>query len=278
MPYDGIWHWGSWSTLVWVMVYCLVVPSHYWTQCWVIDNWTPRNKCLRNFNQNSIWEIKIQWFSFIQESASDNPSQFKSIMHNAICEITAISYRHQCVNSSGAELIITSISALQDTQPWGWRYPRSQQSEAEIWRTLPQAMTHSPLEPGRLPPTTGFASSVNENGIYTCIHVHINGLEQDCGNSSTSALSHSSLVLSHNMYHEHLIFHFLSFFILNNHKRYHLVWKDTDIFRGTDVLTKRFTFADVFTRGHFQQECCLRCRYFILAQWCMVRERERERD
>ena len=28
---------------------------------------------------------------FIQENASDNPSQFKSILHNSICEMAAIS-------------------------------------------------------------------------------------------------------------------------------------------------------------------------------------------
>ena len=35
-PSDDIWHHGSWSTLVQVMAYCLMAPSHHLTQCWFI--------------------------------------------------------------------------------------------------------------------------------------------------------------------------------------------------------------------------------------------------
>ena len=35
-PSDAIWHWRSWSTLVQVMACCLMAPSHYLNQCWLI--------------------------------------------------------------------------------------------------------------------------------------------------------------------------------------------------------------------------------------------------
>ena len=35
-PSDAIWHWRSWSTLIQVMACCLMAPSHYLRQCWLI--------------------------------------------------------------------------------------------------------------------------------------------------------------------------------------------------------------------------------------------------
>ena len=35
-PSDAIWRWRSWSTLVQVMACCLMAPSHYLNQCWLI--------------------------------------------------------------------------------------------------------------------------------------------------------------------------------------------------------------------------------------------------
>ena len=35
-PSDAIWPWRSWSTLVQVMACCLMAPSHYLNQCWLI--------------------------------------------------------------------------------------------------------------------------------------------------------------------------------------------------------------------------------------------------
>ena len=35
---NSIWRWRSWSTLVQVMACCLMAPSHYLNQCWLIIN------------------------------------------------------------------------------------------------------------------------------------------------------------------------------------------------------------------------------------------------
>ena len=63
-------------------------PSHYLNQCWIIVNWTLRNKLQSNLNQNS----KI----FIQENA------FESV----VCETAAILSRPQYVN--GLECWLTT--------------------------------------------------------------------------------------------------------------------------------------------------------------------------
>ena len=38
LPSDTIWHHRTWSTLVQVMACCLMAPSHYLNQCWLITN------------------------------------------------------------------------------------------------------------------------------------------------------------------------------------------------------------------------------------------------
>ena len=63
-----IWHHGSWSILVQVMACCLMVPSHYLNQCWLIVNCTLWNKFYRNLN-----------------------------LANVICKMAAILFRPQCV-------------------------------------------------------------------------------------------------------------------------------------------------------------------------------------
>ena len=61
------------SALVQIMACRLYsAPSHYLNQCWIIVNWTLRNKLKRNFNQNT----KL----FIHENASEN----------IVCEMAAI--------------------------------------------------------------------------------------------------------------------------------------------------------------------------------------------
>ena len=55
-------------------------PSHYLNQCWIIVNWTLRNKLQWNLNRNS--------HIFIQENA------FESV----VCETAAILSQPQCVN------------------------------------------------------------------------------------------------------------------------------------------------------------------------------------
>ena len=55
-------------------------PSHYLNQCWVIANWTLRNKIQRNFNQNTK--------QFIHGNASEN----------IVCKIATILSRGRWVN------------------------------------------------------------------------------------------------------------------------------------------------------------------------------------
>ena len=52
------------ATLVQIMVVAYLAPSHYLNQCWVIVNWTLRNKLQWNFNQNTKF--------FIHENLSEN--------------------------------------------------------------------------------------------------------------------------------------------------------------------------------------------------------------
>ena len=56
-----------------------LAPSHYLNQCWVIVNWTLRNKLQWNFNRN--------YNIFIQENAFEN----------FVCEMAAILSQHQCL-------------------------------------------------------------------------------------------------------------------------------------------------------------------------------------
>ena len=69
-----------WSTLVQVMAWHLLVPSHYLNQCWIIHNWTPRNKFRWSFNESKI--------ILNQENASKN----------VVCKMKAILFKPQCVN------------------------------------------------------------------------------------------------------------------------------------------------------------------------------------
>ena len=48
----------------WFRLVAYSAPSHYLNQCWVIANWTPRNKLQWNTNQNTK--------RFIHENASEN--------------------------------------------------------------------------------------------------------------------------------------------------------------------------------------------------------------
>ena len=62
---------------LWLVAY--LVPSHYLNQCWVIVNWTLRNKLQWNFNRNS--------YIFLQENA------FESV----ICKMVVMLSQPQCV-------------------------------------------------------------------------------------------------------------------------------------------------------------------------------------
>ena len=66
-------HWFRW----WLVAYS--VPSHYLNQCWVIVNWTLRNKLQWNFNSNTKLNI--------HENAFEN-----------VCEMVTILFRRRWVN------------------------------------------------------------------------------------------------------------------------------------------------------------------------------------
>ena len=77
------------STIKWLhFLICQVImdidawtaPTHYLKQCWIIVNWTLRNKLQWNFNRNSN--------IFIQENA----------LEHVVCEMASILSRPQCVN------------------------------------------------------------------------------------------------------------------------------------------------------------------------------------
>ena len=68
----------------WLVAYS--APSHYLNQCWVIVNWTLRNRLQWNFNQNT----KL----FIHENASEN----------IVCEMATILCRGRWVNSTNHKM------------------------------------------------------------------------------------------------------------------------------------------------------------------------------
>ena len=86
-PSDAIWHWISWSTLVQVMARCLMAPSHYLNQCWLIISkvlWhSSEDIIIRRFedtNQSSKiekWHFQVQVFKcFIY------PTEVHDIIYN----------------------------------------------------------------------------------------------------------------------------------------------------------------------------------------------------
>ena len=74
-------HWFRYWLVAWT------APSHYLKQCWIIVNWSLRNKLQWNFNRNSN--------IFIQENA----------LEHVVCEMASILSRPQCVNG----LIVSAL-------------------------------------------------------------------------------------------------------------------------------------------------------------------------
>ena len=68
------------------------MPSHYLNQCWIIVNWTLRNKLQLNFNWNS--------YIFIQENALDK----------VVCKMAAILSQPQWVNLTKSASYLVSVS------------------------------------------------------------------------------------------------------------------------------------------------------------------------
>ena len=69
-------HW-SLSTLVQVIACCLMVPSHYLNQYWLLINWTLRNKILWNENPNAI--IYILTWKCCQQMFHVNPMMWPTV-------------------------------------------------------------------------------------------------------------------------------------------------------------------------------------------------------
>ena len=84
MPHICIRVWGQHWFRQWLVAYS--APSHYLNQCWVIANWTLRNKLQWNFYQNT----KL----FIYENASEN----------IVCQMAAISSTGRWVKQSPAHI------------------------------------------------------------------------------------------------------------------------------------------------------------------------------
>ena len=83
-------HWFRWWLVAWP------APSHYLNQCWVIVNWTLRNKLRWNLNQNLC--------IFIQENA----------LENVLWKIAVILSQPQCVKGCLCELRVRGPSQYKD--------------------------------------------------------------------------------------------------------------------------------------------------------------------
>ena len=73
-PSDAIWRWRSWSTLVQVMVCCLMAPSHYLNQRWLIISkvlWHSLEGIILRRSEDTNQYNKIE--NYILESQSDLP-------------------------------------------------------------------------------------------------------------------------------------------------------------------------------------------------------------
>ena len=145
-------------------------PSHYLNQCWIIVNWTLRNKLLWNSNRNSN--------IFIQENAFESD----------VCETVAILSRPQCVNASHQMSsldqsywsIIDMINVCEVTGKY--ICTKSDNFGGTLWRA---------------PKSTCSAGDQN----YMRQRAHSDGLVQDCSNCCCTGLllhwSCCSLALSH---------------------------------------------------------------------------------
>ena len=81
-----------WLRLVFVVCWVL---NYYLNQCWLIVNWTLRNK-LQCFNQNKV--------IFIQRNA----------LQSVVCKMVAILFRPQCVNDTYPLISATDLSSKPD--------------------------------------------------------------------------------------------------------------------------------------------------------------------
>ena len=98
----GLTHWGRLTHLCVSELTIIgsdngLSPSHYLKQCWIIVNWTLRNKLHWNFK----WNSNI----FIQENS----------LEHVVCEIASILSRPQCVNY-GVSIVSTFEKVMTNYQ------------------------------------------------------------------------------------------------------------------------------------------------------------------
>ena len=108
---------GQYWLRKWHVAY--TVPSHYLNQCWVIVNWTLRNKLQWNFNQNT----KL----FIHKNA----------FQNIVCQMAAILSKGRWVKT---ENILSNI-LYHDK----WSLTRTAANNCHINNWLAVWLTHWPL-------------------------------------------------------------------------------------------------------------------------------------
>ena len=97
-PSDAIWRHRSWSTLTQVMACCLVTPSHYLNQCWLIVSADQWRLSKGNFTRdipaiNHENRLQFAWIKFLSNLPGTNELKIHS------------------VNSCGAEAEIFSAMA-----------------------------------------------------------------------------------------------------------------------------------------------------------------------
>ena len=100
-PSDVIWPQGSRSTLAQVMACCLMAPSHYLNQCWLIIRKLQWHSFLQEKPQSSVTEIslKITYLKFCSNHPGTNelnPIQFYRpcwLTHlHSWCSVTLINH------------------------------------------------------------------------------------------------------------------------------------------------------------------------------------------
>ena len=74
---DAIWHQICWSTLVQVMAWCLMAPSHYLNQCWLISMWSSGIHSKITF----AWILKISIPSFMLPPMTTMSASFFLLFH-----------------------------------------------------------------------------------------------------------------------------------------------------------------------------------------------------
>ena len=77
----------------WLRQWCVAyaVPSHYLNQCWVIVNWTLRNKLQWNFDQNTFMKMYLKILSAKRHPFCPGGDQLSSVLPDtSICPQTNI--------------------------------------------------------------------------------------------------------------------------------------------------------------------------------------------